>query len=61
MPLSKEEVESRLKYLLYELLRYGNQEDGIISLEYDEGSETCTVKMNVCLVEEDDYVGFSGY
>lgn len=61
MAFTKEQIETRLKDMLYELLSGGNQEGSIISLDYDEESETCTVKLTVCQVEEDDYVGFQGY
>lgn len=36
MKYSKEEIEKRLKDMLYEMLSSQNQEDGFISLEYDE-------------------------
>jgi hypothetical protein len=47
--------------MLHEMLRGYNQEDGILSLEYDEKKQECNLKMNVHIVEEDDYVGFSVY
>jgi len=58
---TKEQIEKRLMDMLYEMLSDYNQEDGIISVEYIEGSHECTVKMNVNIVEEDDYVGFGSY
>lgn len=61
MKYSKEEIEERLHDCLYECLESGNQEGGVISLNYDPESETCSVKFHVCIVEEDDYVGFDGY
>ncbi len=61
MKYSKEEIESRLKDMLHEILRGYNQEDSILSLEYDEEKQECNLKMTVNIVEEDDYVGFAGY
>ena len=61
MKYSKEEIEKRLKDMLYEMLSSQNQEDGFISLEYDEEKQECNVRMSVHTVEEDDYIGFSGY
>jgi len=61
MKYSKEIIEERLKDILYECLSNANQESGLISLEYDEENEECNVKLSVCIVEEDDYVGFDGY
>lgn len=58
---SKTEIENRLKELLHEMLRGYNQEDSIISLEYDEEKNECNLKLTVNIVEEDDYVGFGGY
>lgn len=61
MEKTKEAIEKQLKDMLHEMLRSYNQEDSIISLEYDETSQECTVKMTVHIVEEDNYIGFSGY
>ena len=61
MEYSKEEIEKRLKDMLHEMLRGYNQEDSILSLEYDEEKQECNLKMNVHIVEEDDYVGFGVY
>lgn len=61
MSYTKEQIEEKLKDLLSEALESLNQEDGIISLKYDEKNKECTVKMNVVIVEEDNYVGFAGY
>jgi hypothetical protein len=59
--LPKAEIEAKLKDLLNDCLSSANQDGSIISLELDESGETCTVKMNVTIVEEDDYIGFEGY
>ncbi len=61
MKYNKEEIEKRLKDMLHEMLRDYNQEDSILSLEYDEEKQECNLKMNVHIVEEDDYVGFGVY
>lgn len=61
MPYTKKEIEERLHDMLYELLSGGNQESAIISLEYDEETETCTVKLTTHIEEEDDYIGFDSY
>lgn len=61
MPYSKERIEESLKDLLYESLEGTNQEDGIIDLEYDEETGRCYVTLSTHIVEEDDYIGFSGY
>lgn len=61
MKYSKEEIEKRLKDMLHEMLRGYHQEDSILSLEYDEEKQECNLKMNVHIVEEDDYVGFGVY
>jgi hypothetical protein len=61
MKYSKEEIEKRLKDMLHEILRDYNQEDSIISLEYDEENQECNLKMTVHIVEEDDYIGFDEY
>ncbi len=61
MGASKKEIESRLKDMLHEMLRNFNQEDSIIDLKYDEADNTCDIKMNVHIVEEDNYIGFGGY
>ena len=58
---AKKEVEAKLKDLLNDCLSSANQDGSIISLEVDDELETCTVKMNVTIVEEDDYIGFEGY
>ena len=47
--------------MLHEILRDYNQEDSILSIEYDQKNEECVIKMNVTIVEDDDYIGFSGY
>ena len=61
MKRNKEEIEKRLKDMLHEILRSWSQEDSILSLEYDEEKQECNVRMNVHIVEEDDYVGFGVY
>lgn len=61
MKYTKEKIESELYNLLYDLLSNGNQESGIISVKYDEESQTCDVKLDVHIVEEDDYIGFDTY
>lgn len=61
MGQSKETIEKQLKEMLHEMLRSHGQEDSIISLEYDDVSQECTVKMTVHIVEEDNYIGFAGY
>ena len=61
MDYTKEEIETRLKGLLHEIFRGASQEDGILSLEYNEKKQECTVKLNVSIIEEDDYIGFSSY
>lgn len=59
--LEVEEIEKSLKDMLHEMLRDYNQEGGLVSLEYDEVNMQCTVKMNVHIVEDDEYIGFGGY
>lgn len=61
MKYTKEEIEGRLRYMLYELLSDQNQEDGFISLEYNEETQECNIRMSVHIVEEDDYIGFGSY
>ena len=61
MNYTKEEIESRLKELLYDLLSYGNQEGSILSLNYNEKKQECNVTLTVNIIEEDDYIGFDGY
>jgi hypothetical protein len=61
MNYTKEEIESRLKEVLYDLLSYGNQEGSILSLNYNEKKQECNVTLTVNIVEEDDYIGFDGY
>jgi hypothetical protein len=61
MKYSKEEIEERLSYLMREVLSSSNQEGGIISLETDLDKMEATVKLNIVIVEEDDYIGFDGY
>lgn len=61
MKYSKEEIEKSLKDTLYEILSDQNQEDGFISLEYNEEKQECNVRMSVHIVEEDDYIGFGSY
>lgn len=58
---SKAEIEAKLKDLLNDCLSSANQDGSIISLDLDVWGDTCTVKMNVTIVEEDDYIGFEGY
>jgi len=55
---SKEKIEKTLYEMLDELLEGGNQDGAIESLTYDEKTNTCTVKMSVHIVEEDEYIGF---
>lgn len=63
--MEKDKIEKQLKDLLYDMLRDYNQEGALISLKVDDykfdDEITCTIKMNVTIVEEDDYVGFDGY
>lgn len=59
--MKKEEIEAILKDLLYECLSTANQEDAIISLEYDEANNEAIVKLSVHIEEDDNYIGFSGY
>jgi hypothetical protein len=47
--------------MLHEILRGYHQEDSILSLEYDEEKQVRYLKMDVHIVEEDDYVGFGVY
>ena len=61
MTHTKEEIEKRLKDMLHEMLRGYNQEDSIISLDYDETNQECNIKMTVNIVDEDDYIGFGCY
>ena len=61
MKYTKEEIEKRLKDMLHEMLRGYNQEDSIISLEYDKDKGECNLKMDVNIVEDDDYIGFGCY
>jgi hypothetical protein len=61
MSYSKEQVEKILKDLLDKALESLNQDGSIINLEYDEKNQECVIKMNVVIVEEDNYVGFAGY
>lgn len=58
---TKQKIEESLIDLLDDLLRGGNQEGSIISLNYDEETELCTVVLSTHIVEEDDYIGFQGY
>lgn len=61
MKYTKEQIETTLVDLLYDLLSYGNQESAIISLEYDDVEKVCNVKLRTHIVEDDDYIGFDGY
>ena len=61
MKHSKEEVETVLYDMLHEALGSYNQEDALISLDYNEEKEECVVRLNVTIIEEDSYVGFAGY
>ena len=61
MKYTKEEIEKRLKDILHEILRGYNQEDSIVSIDYDEEKRECTIKMNVHIVDRDDYIGFGCY
>lgn len=61
MGYTKKEIESRLKNMLDECLESYNQDGSIISIVYDPEKNECTVKLNVYIVEEDNYVGFQGY
>ena len=61
MKYTKAEIEEKLKDLLNDCLSSANQDGTIISLELDKNRETCTVKLNVIIVEDDDYIGFNGY
>lgn len=59
--MKKEVVEAALKNMLDECLESMNQDGSVRSLEYDPETQTCTVKMTVHIVEEDEYIGFQGY
>jgi hypothetical protein len=61
MKYTKEEIKERLHDLLYDCLSTQYQESAIISLDYDEETEECIVKLCTHIVEEDDYVGFDSY
>ena len=63
MELSKEQIETTLKTLLNDLLEHGNQDHSIKSLTYNKETETCTVEMDVVIIEEPEYVSitFAGY
>ena len=61
MNYTKEEVETRLEEASYEMLEGFNQEDSIISVDYDPTNQSCLVKLKVHIVERDDYIGFGAY
>lgn len=61
MKYTNQEIEIRLEEALHEMLEGFNQEDSIISLDYDPTNQSCLVKLKVHIVEEDDYIGFSAY
>jgi hypothetical protein len=61
MSYTKEQVEKILKETLKECLSGINQESGVKSVIYDAEKQECTVKLSVVIVEDDNFVGFSGY
>ena len=61
MKYSKQEIENRLKEMLNEMLSDYNQDGTLISLDFDSESETATIKMNVYIDEDYDYVGFATF
>jgi hypothetical protein len=61
MKYTKQEIETRLNSMLYDMLSDYNQESAILNLVYDDKTETCNVVLSVHIVEEDDYIGFDGY
>lgn len=61
MKYTKQEIETRLNRMLYDMLSDYNQESAILNLVYDPKTETCNVVLSVHIVEEDDYIGFDGY
>lgn len=60
---SKENVEAVLLETLKEGLESMNQESGVLSVEFDRETMTCTAKLNVVLIEEqgEEFIGFEGY
>ena len=58
---TKDEIREGLRELLSECLGSCNQDGAVLSLEYDEEKQECTVKMTVHIVDEDNYIGFEGY
>lgn len=61
--LTKEEIETRLKWLLNECLESCNQDGSIIKLDYDETKKVCNVTLSTHIIKEGNgtYVGFEGY
>ena len=57
----KELIEKELTERLRDCLETYDQDDAFVSLVYDESTQTCMIKMNVHIVEEDNYIGFSVY
>lgn len=50
--LSKEEIELEVKNRLNEALESFNDDGSVISVEYDEKTETCMVKFPIILTQE---------
>ena len=61
MKYTKEKIEKELRDLLEDCLSMYKQDGALISLEYDEKTEICTIKMNTFINDEDDYIGFESY
>ena len=62
MVKSKEErVKHTLTEMLNELLSYGGQEDSFVVTNVDLEKMKFSVEFNIVEVEEDGYIGFSGY
>jgi len=59
--MTKEEKEEELSDMLYEALRSFNQEGGIKSYELNEKTGEFHVVFDVVEIDEDGYIGFSGY
>lgn len=55
------QIEAALYEMLNECLEGANQDGSILELKYDPESKTCTVKLTVEIIEEDNYIGFQGY
>jgi len=58
MEITKEIVEDLVEQELNELLDFNGK---IYSVEYDEKTNIATVKLDVHIVEEDNYIGLRSY